>query len=130
MEPRAIDPKDIRVGDRVRLTQDREFTVTQCKEVGGWSGGGFIAGDPGHTWGWGSGAWTLLDRPEPLREPWSRWLDPETGTEYARTDETSPVGLHYVPVVCKQGVSREPLCPTWGRDAEVIARLVPLDGAR
>jgi hypothetical protein len=62
--PKPIDPEDIRVGDRVMLTRSREFTVTQHKEHGGWHGGGFVVGDRHETWAWGTGTWTLLDRPE------------------------------------------------------------------
>ena len=74
MEPRAIAPQDIRVGDRVRAertepTGDRiivEFTVVSIDRL--WINGQDISRSFSSP-----SVWTLLDRPEPPREVGSRW---------------------------------------------------------
>lgn len=120
MEPRAIEPQEIRVGDKVRLT--REFTVVAAAP-------GFIESDT-FTYGPRLYDWTLLDRPEPPREVGSHWRDPETDVEYVFTDfvRQDCGGALYVPYRNSRGATA--VAAGWsGRDGAIIARLVPLDGA-
>jgi hypothetical protein len=85
----------------------------------------------GGYWGFRNFALKLLDRPEPPREAGSRWRDPETGAEYVKTDTDVPGGIEFLcyaqgPRSSRSGKSyRGAELNAW--DADIIARLVPLD---
>lgn len=123
MEPRSIEPQDIRVGDRVRLedhlgddVRTVEFTVSDRDGDMLYSASArYGAGDSGtHTW-------TLLDRPEPDRLVGPHWRDPETGAEYVRTDGRGAAAYWRY----RHG-ENAPHRLIDGRDDRIIARLVPI----
>lgn len=122
--PRPIEPGDIKPGQRVRAEATHlgdldlyEFTVTSAAEDiirGRW-----VMASPDHY------TWTLLeDVPEPAREVGSHWLDPETGAEYVRTDDSTPV--QYTAFVNRLDANRAGLCAGTPNRDKVIARLVPI----
>lgn len=126
MEPKAIAPQDIRVGDRVRAEYHAgaviEDTITQV--------GTFIWGTVSSFSRQPNGVdryprLVLLDRPEPPREVGSRWRDPETGAEYVRTDDTQYRYVRY-----RMGNPPGGVVELWSMcdGSDIIARLVPLDG--
>jgi hypothetical protein len=127
MEPRSIEPTDIRIDDTVRAEANATTVEGRVTSFDGFKIviGGIVRLERG-VW-----YWTLLSRPAPPREIGSRWRDPETGVVYIRTDETDPGRVHYVSYANRSLIASENiLIPVYETiDAEIIARLVPLDGA-
>lgn len=113
MEPKPIEPQDIRVGDRVRATLSHDGTVTGVDDD-------LVYID---RWGHLLDAYTieLLERPEPERPVGSHWRDPETGAEYVQSDSGYTTLRRY-----RQGStkSEELLAAGYNDlDTEIIARL-------
>lgn len=117
MEPRAIAPQDIRVGDEVvarRVDCRVEGVVTQVGDMYIYIGWAQPIGARTSEW-----TFTIIDRPEPPRQAGSRWRDPIDGGLYVRTDGTLSEYVRY-------NIGLIGSCLTTGDP--VIARLVPLDG--
>lgn len=89
--PRPIEPGEIRVGDRVRITWTKydvevtaEFTVGSNSDIDRKIR---TAGDgPYQQFAWSPGTWTLLAEARiPAPAVGSRWRDPVTNAEYVAT---------------------------------------------
>jgi hypothetical protein len=132
----AIDPEDIRVGDKVRqkITWNwgiatNEFVVKSIRTAAsirwftpeGSEYGGMLDAD--------NVTWELLERPEPPRVVGSHWRDPGTDVEYVLTDFVREGGGGALYVSYRNSRGGTAVASRWSdRDAEIVARLVPLDG--
>ena len=120
--PRSIDPKDIRVGDRISMQGSDgnteyayTFTVADIRD-------GLLVDANGQRYSPANGYVQIVDRPEPPRKVGSRWRDPETGAQYIKTDH--PEYLRYRAGHVGADSRLDENCTD---DREIIARLVPVD---
>lgn len=121
--PRPIEPGEIRVGDRVRLTWDEpgsvhthEFTVTFTDDIDGLRSIGYKP-DTGYTTEY-VGTWELLSRPTPTPAVGSRWAHKQVGAKFVVTDSNS--------FYCYKGWGLIKTGTSFDLDAKISEFMVPI----